>query len=67
MKPLRSKDIGTWDSGGRYHIDSEYQTASSDAIRAPSRAYPFSEYKHAFTEKYRKQLSEKLGYEIEIK
>lgn len=66
MKTLSTKEIGTWDKGGRYTIDELYQTESSNAIRKPSRAFPFSEYKHALTKKYAKQLSAKLGYEVEV-
>ena len=66
MKTLSTKQIGSWDKAGRYTIDEPYKTASSDAIRRPSRAFPFSEYKHALTKKYAKQLSAKLGYEIQV-
>ena len=66
MKTLSTKEIGTWDKAGRYTIDAPYQTESSNAIRKPSRAFPFSEYKHALTKKYSKQLSAKLAYEVEV-
>ena len=48
------------DSGGRVYIRDEYKTDSSEAIRAPSRDYPWSEFKHAFTKKYQVQLLAKL-------
>jgi hypothetical protein len=58
---LTSKDIGTWDNGGRYFISEIYHTDSSKAVRTPSRHWPYSEYKHIFTAKYAKQIAEKLG------
>ena len=48
--------VGSWDKGGRFYIDTQYHTDSSRAVRTPSRAWPWSEYKHAFTKKYQKQL-----------
>lgn len=63
---LSMKQIGHWDKGGRFHINEEFTTESSSYIRRPSRNFPFSEYKHVLTKKYAKQLSEKLGYPVEI-
>jgi hypothetical protein len=64
---IESKKIGHWDKGNRFYINEDYHTASSRAVRAPSRAWPHSEYKHIFTKKYAKQLAEKLGVDsIEV-
>ena len=58
---LTSKEIGTFDKGGRFFINADYHTDSSRAVRTPSRAWPYSEYKHIYTKKYAKQLALKLG------
>jgi hypothetical protein len=63
MTTLSAKQIGKFDKGGRYYIDDAYRTDSSRAVRTPSRAWPYSEYKHVFIKKYAKQLAEKLGLE----
>lgn len=64
---LTAKQIGSFDKANRYVIDFAYQTESSANIRKPSRAWPYTEYKHIFTKKYAKQLAEKLGVEkVEI-
>jgi hypothetical protein len=56
-----SKLLGSWDKGGRFTIDKEFQTSTSKLIREPSRAWPHSEYKHLFTKKYLRSLqSEKF-------
>lgn len=53
--------VGYFDKASRYRIYDWAATESSDAIRAPSRKWPFSEYKHAFTVRYAKQLAAKIG------
>lgn len=61
MKALTKKEvlqIGSFDKGGRFYLYSEFETETSMAIRAPSRAFPFSIYKHCFTQKYFKSLSD---------
>ena len=61
MKALTKEQvlqIGTFDKGGRFYLYSEFETATSRVIRAPSRAFPFSVYKHCFTQKYFKSLSD---------
>lgn len=61
MKALTKKEvlqIGTFDKGGRFYLYSEFETKTSMAIRAPSRAFPYSVYKHCFTQKYFKSLSD---------
>ena len=61
MKALTKKEvlqIGTFDSGGRFYLYMDFETKTSRAIRAPSRAWPFSIYKHCFTQKYFKSLSD---------
>lgn len=59
--------IGTFDKGWRFYLYSDFETNTSRAIRAPSRAWPFSVYKHCFTQKYFKSLSDAqknmLGFE----
>ena len=63
---ISSKEIGHWDNGGRFYINNEFHTDSSKAVRTPSRAWPFSEYKHIFTNKYAKQLAKQLGVDAVI-
>ena len=61
MKTLTKNEvlkIGTFDQGGRFYLYSDFETKTSRAIRAPSRAFPFSVYKHCFTQKYFKSLSD---------
>ena len=61
MKALTKKEvlqIGTFDKGGRFYLYSDFETETSRAVRAPSRAWPFSIYKHCFTQKYFKSLSD---------
>ena len=63
MKALTKEQvlqIGTFDKGGRFYLYSDFETETSMAIRAPSRAFPFSVYKHCFTQKYFKSLSDVL-------
>ncbi|WP_440487292.1 hypothetical protein [Serratia nevei] len=54
------QEVGCFDSHKRYEIYLKYQTESSMCIRKPSRAFPFSELKHVCSNKYLKQLQEKL-------
>ena len=56
--------IGSFDNGDRYTISEEYRTNSSDCIRNPSRRWNLSEWKHIKTNKFLKQLKEKLEAEI---
>lgn len=56
-----AKLVCEWDKAGRAYVKSEYVTDSSNAVRAPSRAYPFSMYKHAHTRKYARQLLEVIS------
>ena len=72
MKALTKNEvlkIGTFDKGGRFYLYSDFETETSRAIRAPSRAFPFSVYKHCFTQKYFKSLSNAqknaLGIEVD--
>ena len=61
MKALTKEQvlsIGTFDKGGRFYLYSDFETATSRVIRAPSRAFPYSVYKHCFTQKYFKSLSD---------
>ena len=61
MKALTKEQvlqIGTFDRGGRFYLYSDFETVTSMAIRAPSRAFPYSVYKHCFTQKYFKSLSD---------
>ena len=61
MKALTKKEvlqIGTFDGAGRFYLYRDFETKTSRAIRAPSRAWPFSIYKHCFTQKYFKSLSD---------
>lgn len=51
-----SKMVGKWDSAGRYFIHNEYKTDTSEKVRNPSRAWPYSEYAHVQTVKYIKAL-----------
>ena len=70
MKALTKKEvlsIGTFDKGGRFYLYSDFETATSRAIRAPSRAYPFSIYKHCFTQKYFRSLSDAQKSMLDIK
>ena len=54
------KALGAWDKAGRWRFHPHAETASSAAIRAPSRAFPYSEWKHAHTVKYAKSLANKI-------
>lgn len=61
MKALTKEQvlsIGTFDKGGRFYLYEDFETETSRVIRAPSRAFPFSVYKHCFTQKYFKSLSD---------
>ena len=61
MKALTKEQvlqIGTFDKGGRFYLYSDFETKTSRVIRAPSRAFPYSRYKHCFTQKYFKSLSD---------
>ena len=61
MKALTKKEvlkIGTFDGGGRFYLYSDFETKTSRSIRAPSRAWPLSVYKHCFTQKYFNSLSD---------
>ena len=61
MKSLTKKEvlqIGSFDGGGRFYLYGDFETVTSRAIRAPSRAFPYSIYKHCFTQKYFKSLSD---------
>ena len=61
MKTLTKKEvlqIGTFDKCGRFYLYSDFETKTSRAISAPSRAWPFSVYKHCFTQKYFNSLSD---------
>lgn len=57
--------IGSFDKGNRYTLHAEFETETSRYIRTPSRAWPFSVWKHVKTMKYRKSLTkeqcDKLG------
>lgn len=50
------------DNAGRRYIKEQYTTDSSSSIRSPSREWPNSEFKHAMTRKYAKQLVDKLSH-----
>lgn len=64
---ITTKEIGTWGNGGRFLIRPKFHTESSRAVRSPSRAWPYSEWKHIKTKKYAKQLAELLGVdEVQI-
>ena len=61
MKALTKKEvlqIGTFDRGGRFYLYRDFETKTSRAIRAPSRAWPFSIYKQSKTKKYFESLSD---------
>lgn len=61
---ISSKQIGQFDRANRYYVKQDYVTESINNLRAPSRGYPYAQYKHIFTKKYAKQLAEKLGYDL---
>ncbi len=50
------KELGKWDSAGRYYLKDEFKTNSSLSIREPSRHWPRSIYSHIFTTKYLNEL-----------
>ena len=62
---ITTRELGQWD-GPRWVVKRQYRTDSVNRVRSPSRAWPYSEYKHVFTKKFAAQLSEKLGYPVEI-
>lgn len=55
--------LGKFDNAGRYYIHSAAHTDSSRKVRSPSRAWPYSEYKHAFTVVYARQLAMLINFE----
>lgn len=68
MKRLSKKVaylIGYFDKGGRYYLKDEFCTDTSDNVRSPSRAWNLSVWKHVFTGKYLKSLSESQLKQIE--
>ena len=52
------RKIGYFDQAGRFYLNDEFETETSRAVRKPSRAWPLSIYKHCFTQKYFKSLSD---------
>lgn len=52
------KKIGYFDKAGRFYLNDEFETETSRVVREPSRAWPFYIYKHCFTQKYFKSLSD---------
>lgn len=52
-----SKEIGFFDKQSRYYLYEEFKTESSLNVRIPSGKWPFSIYKHIFTDKYLRQLT----------
>lgn len=60
--------IGYFDKANRFDLYNEYETESSQKIRTPSRAWPFSKLKHTSTQKYKKQLLKLLflNYERDL-
>lgn len=50
--------MGDFDNGGRFTLLPEFQTATSELIRTPSRNWPLSVWKHAQTAKYYKSLNQ---------
>lgn len=70
MKTLTKEQvltIGAFDKGGRFYLYSDFETETSRAVRVPSRAWPFSVYKHCFTQKYFKSLSDAQKRALGIK
>lgn len=68
MKTLTKQQvlkIGSFDKAGRYTLNPEFETETSKKVRTPSRAWPFSVYKHCFTGKFYKSLSEEQLTKIE--
>ena len=52
------KKIGYFDKAGRFYLNAEFETDTSRLVRKPSRSWLFSIYKHCFTQKYFKSLSD---------
>ena len=68
MKTLTKDEvlkIGSFDGGGRFYLHRDFETKTSRAVRAPSRTWPFSIYKHCFTQKYFKSLSDAQKQKLE--
>ncbi len=57
LTKLQLQKIGTWDKGGRYTLNAEYETPTSRKIRRPSRAWPRSIWTHCHTKKYYDSLT----------
>jgi len=60
MKTLTKTEMykmGKFDKGGRYNLNTEFQTETSRAIRSPSRAWTLSIWTHCKTAKFYKSLS----------
>ena len=58
---LKNREIhpeGTFDSGGRFYLAESEKHDCYRGIRSPSRAYPYSEMKHARTLKH---VAQKFG------
>lgn len=60
------KEIGFFDSGSRFYLHDAFQTDTSYRVRTPSRAWPYSVYKHVMTKKYLKSLIAKLEQEQQL-
>ena len=52
LKNRKTHPEGTFDSGGRFYLAESEKQDCCRGIRSPSRAYPYSEMKHARTLKH---------------
>ena len=52
LKNRKTHPEGTFDSGGRFYLAESEKCVCCRGIRSPSRAYPYSEMKHARTLKH---------------
>ena len=57
LTKLQLRKMGSWDKGGRYTLNAEYETPTSQNIRTPSRAWPRSIWTHCHTQKFYNSLS----------
>jgi len=57
LTPKEVRRIGKFDKGDRFYPYEDYVVEGSFLVRNPSRAHPYSFYKHALTLKYAKLLA----------
>jgi len=60
VRPLSKREVysvGKFDKSSKFYPYEEFVVKGSFLVRSPSRAYPYSYYKHTLTLKYAKLLA----------